>query len=141
MKKSELKNIIKECVREVLFEEGALSDIIVEVTAGLVKSQSMLLESTHHVQKQKTKSNSIVSAKKEQEQRTKKLRETKKRMLDAIGDSSLKTVFEGTEPLTSAGNPNEQPSASPLSGIDPNDKGVDISGIMKIAGQKWQNLK
>ena len=31
MKKSELKNIIKECVREVIFEEGMLSGIVSEV--------------------------------------------------------------------------------------------------------------
>ena len=35
MKKSELKNIIKECVREVIFEEGMLSGIISEVVKGM----------------------------------------------------------------------------------------------------------
>ena len=35
MKKSELKNIIKECVKEVIFEEGVLSGIITEVAQGL----------------------------------------------------------------------------------------------------------
>ena len=30
MKKSELKNIIKECVKEVIFEEGVLSGLITE---------------------------------------------------------------------------------------------------------------
>ena len=35
MKKSELKNIIKECVKEVIFEEGILSGIITEVAQGL----------------------------------------------------------------------------------------------------------
>ena len=35
MKKSELKNIIKECVKEVIFEEGVLSGIISEVAHGL----------------------------------------------------------------------------------------------------------
>ena len=35
MKKSELKNIIKECVKEVIFEEGVLSGLITEVIHGL----------------------------------------------------------------------------------------------------------
>ena len=35
MKKSELKSIIKECVKEVIFEEGVLSGIITEVAQGL----------------------------------------------------------------------------------------------------------
>ena len=35
MKKSELKNIIKECVKEVIFEEGVLSGLITEVAKGL----------------------------------------------------------------------------------------------------------
>ena len=35
MKKRELKNIIKECVREVMFEDGMLSGIISEVVQGV----------------------------------------------------------------------------------------------------------
>ena len=31
MKKSELKNIIKDCIKEVIFEEGVLSSVIMEV--------------------------------------------------------------------------------------------------------------
>ena len=30
MKKSELKNLIKECVREIVFEEGAIKTIVAE---------------------------------------------------------------------------------------------------------------
>jgi hypothetical protein len=37
MKKSELKNIIKECVREVIFEEGMLAGVVSEVVQGLGK--------------------------------------------------------------------------------------------------------
>ena len=35
MKKSELKNIIKECVKEVIFEEGVLANVVSEVANGL----------------------------------------------------------------------------------------------------------
>jgi len=46
MKKSELKNIIKECVKEVIFEEGVLSGIITEVVGGLHASPPRLSESS-----------------------------------------------------------------------------------------------
>ena len=43
MKKSELKSIIKECVKEVLFEEGVLSNLVAEVAVGITKAQGQLL--------------------------------------------------------------------------------------------------
>ena len=47
MKKEELlktlKPLIKECVREVIFEDGALSNIVAEVAQGL--SRPTLVES------------------------------------------------------------------------------------------------
>ena len=45
MKRSELKEMIKECVKEALFEEGVLSEIIAEVAFGLTKAQSVMLAS------------------------------------------------------------------------------------------------
>ena len=53
MKKSELKSIIKECVKEVLFEEGVLSDLIAEVAFGITKAQEVITESKQ--QKHSTK--------------------------------------------------------------------------------------
>ena len=44
MKKSELKMLIKQCVKETLFEEGVLSEIIAEVAFGLTKAQTVMLE-------------------------------------------------------------------------------------------------
>ena len=44
MKRSELKAMIKECVKEALFEEGVLSEIIAEVAFGLTKAQNVMLE-------------------------------------------------------------------------------------------------
>ena len=37
-----LKPLIKECVKEVIFEEGALSKIISEVMVGLVGTQQLV---------------------------------------------------------------------------------------------------
>ena len=42
MKKSELKNLIKECVREIVFEEGAIKTIVAEVAQGLGATQPLV---------------------------------------------------------------------------------------------------
>ena len=67
MKKSELKNIIKECVKEVIFEEGVLSGIISEVAQGL-QGVSLVQESVPAPQPQQ-----------------RRVSETKKQVLSAIG--------------------------------------------------------
>lgn len=135
MKKSELKKIIKECVKEVLFEEGILSSLVAEVAFGISKAQNQILEQNSTPPQQDSQLN-ITAAK---EEKRKKLLETKRKMIDAMGNKNFNSVFEGTEPLP-------QPSAtvsahSPLSGKDPNDAGVDISGLFSLAGNKWNQLK
>ena len=135
MKKSELKNIIKECVKEILFEEGILSSLVAEVAVGITKAQGQLLEthqapkiSNEEAQKQRTQS---------EKARKDKILETKKKMLNAIGGERMKGIFEGTEPLPNS----SAPAHSPLAGQSPTDAGVDISGLFGLAGQKWQELK
>ena len=138
MKKSELKNIIKECVKEILFEEGVLSNLVAEVAMGITKAQSTLLENQPPVQDTKA----LQEAKQEQDEaRRRSILETKRKMLDAMGNSKMANVFQGTEPLREGGAPGKKSPQSPLSGKDPNDAGVDISGLFSIAGQKWNALK
>lgn len=138
MKRSELKNIIKECVKEILFEEGVLSNLVAEVAVGITKAQGSLTESA--VPKQDLKA--LHEAKAQQEEsRRKKILETKRKMLDAMGSSKMANVFEGTEPLKQSGTPGNLAPHSPLSGKDPGDAGVDISGLFSLAGQKWNALK
>ena len=117
MKKSELKNIIKECVREVIFEEGMLSGIVSEVVQGM-GTASLVQESTSPHQQQES---------------AKRLAETKKKMLDAIAANSYEDVknrfpnpelFEGTRPIAEGKN-----GQGALSGVAPSDPGVDISSI------------
>tara|TARA_Y100001973_G_scaffold59201_1_gene87146 strand:- start:1249 stop:1677 length:429 start_codon:yes stop_codon:yes gene_type:complete len=142
MKRSELKAIIKECVRETLFEEGVLSEMIAEVAYGLTRAQNLMVESKpQQTQVQNTQAQQQLEEERN-EARRKKLLETKRKMLDAMGDKKMSKVFEGTEPLSSAGNPNAQASPQgPLAGRDPNDAGIDISGLFSLAGQKWNQLK
>ena len=138
MKKSELKNIIKECIKEILFEEGVLSNLVAEVAFGITKAQGTLVEAAP------VKQNTAAlaeSREQEAEQRRKKLLETKRKMLDAIGNSKMSNVFEGTEPLRQGGSPGDSPGQGPMSGRDPNDAGIDISGLFSVAGAKWKALK
>jgi hypothetical protein len=139
MKKSELKNIIKECVKEVLFEEGVLSNLVAEVAVGITKAQSQLLVESKPATAPRHDEKFLREKKEEaQQEKRKRLMETKKKMLDAMGGDKMKGVFEGTEPLPNAGSTSPH---SPVSGRDPNDAGVDISGLFGLAGQRWQELK
>lgn len=137
MKKSELKSIIKECVKEILFEEGVLSNLVAEVAFGITKAQGQILEENKKFQTSESK---IVMKNKDDatRERRKKLLETKKKMLDAIGGEKMQGVFEGTEPLRSSDTASAH---SPMAGIDPKDAGVDISGLFGFAGHKWDQLK
>ena len=139
MKRSELKSIVKECVKEVLFEEGVLSSLVAEVAFGITKAQGLVVEqktppAIDPMQQQK-------QAEELEEARRKKLLETKRKMLDAIGNTKMQNVFEGTKPLSSAGSSDAPAGTSPLAGRDPNDAGVDISGLFGLAGKKWNALK
>ncbi|HCT54719.1 MAG TPA: hypothetical protein DF712_19925 [Balneola sp.] len=113
MKKSELKNIIKECVKEVIFEEGVLSGIISEVATGL--GARKVVETT-------TISESSTP------QRTHASRE----VLSSVGKNAYEKIknnfknpelFEGTKPIPK-GN-----GRGALSGISPDDPGVDLNSI------------
>jgi hypothetical protein len=130
MKKSELKKvlkpIIKECIREALFEEGVLSGVVSEVVKGLGVNQQTLVENKQddHIETMQLE---------EKQNRSQKLLETRKKMLDAIGQNSYNGVdlFEGTTAVAQAGDPNaNSPAQGPLAGVRPHDPGIDISSLM-----------
>jgi len=137
MKKAQLKDIIKECVREVLYEEGVLSEVIAEVAFGLTKAQSLLQENT---EQQRTREQET-QKQADQESKRMQLLENKKKMLDAIGNNSMNGVFEGTEPIKKAGVPGETSVPGVLSGVRPGDAGVNIDSLFGSVGNKWQRLK
>jgi hypothetical protein len=127
MKKAELKNIIKECVREVIFEDGMLSGIVSEVVQGMGTAPL--------VQEQAKPQQQVSSAARRQ------LAETKKQILDAVGKNSYEDVkqkfanpelFEGTRPIV------EGNGQGALAGVSPNDPGVDISNIPGFGS--WSNV-
>mgnify|MGYP001183042469 FL=1 len=126
MKKSELKNIIKECVREVILEEGMLSGIVSEVVQGIGTA-------------------SLMQEVKEQPPRqvTQRIAETKQQVLKAVAAKSYEDVkkkfsnpelFEGTQPIVES----KGGKGGALSGVAPNDPGVDISNIPGFGS--WSNV-
>ena len=140
MNKGELKKIlkplIKECIKEVIFEEGILSEIISEVLRST--SENIVLE-TKQPQQEETQRKYLKDA------RTKKLDETRSKMIEAMGNDAYAGVFEGTTPLSSGGSTTQSestPAASnPLSSYAPADAGVNINGLLSIAGDKWSKLR
>ena len=135
MKKSALRQVlkplIKECIKEVIFEEGVLSNIVSEVAQGL-GGQTIVETKQQPAEPQRNY---------EEENRIaqQKLQETRKRMLDAIGSESYNGVdlFAGTTP-TSA--PTESKQGDPLSGVDPRDAGVDINKIFGGKSKNWAGM-
>ena len=139
MKRSELKKmikpIVKECVHETILNDGLLSNIISEVASGL--GNQFIIENKETVVPQETNENSV-----RMEQLKESQRASRKKLLDEIGKDAFNGVdlFEGTSPIRDNGTPSATSQASPLSGQDPNDAGVDISGIMALGGKNWKTL-
>ena len=134
MKRSELKKVIKplvkECIHEALFEDGLLSGIVSEVAQGLGAGQ-VIKESQQVVAPVPERST---------ERKTEQLKRQRKQLLDAIGKDAFNGVdlFEGTTPA--APEVRASGPASPMAGQDPDDPGVDISGIMALGGKNWGAL-
>ena len=131
MKREELrraiKPMVKDCVYELLLEEGFLSTLISEVAKGL-SGATLITEGTATP----TPQTPIT------EERTRPdYAEQKRDLMDAVGRNAYNGVdlFESTTPAA----PTPQ-AGSPMSGIDPSDRGVDISAIEKLVGGNWKNL-
>jgi len=157
MNKKELKQlikpIVKECIREALLEEGMLSTVISEVvkgTSGLVSevTEPKVRQPKPRKQKiqqvtEKVLENNEGTMRRLQERKSRTVN-TKKKLLDAIGADAYGGVnlFEGTEALSNSGNPSQGTQAQgSLAGYAPDDSGVDISGLLDIAGGSWKKIK
>lgn len=120
MKKTELKAIIKplikECLMEVLVEEGFTK---------------MLGESLHKQQPIPVQAFNKPTAHAE---KPASLLENKKKMLDAIGMGGF-DPFVGTKPLTESTNNVPQVA---VTGLSPGDSGVDISNLLGENKTVWK---
>tara|TARA_R110002126_G_scaffold16328_1_gene65455 strand:+ start:1243 stop:1707 length:465 start_codon:yes stop_codon:yes gene_type:complete len=154
MNKSQLKKLIKpvvkECIQEVLIEEGLLAEVVSQVSAGLTKqpivetrepNTYMGLGKRTNIPNDKLFNEDLQMQRKSREA-NKKLQEHRRKLLDSIGSDAYNGVdlFEGTEPMRQTGTPGQAHNPSVL-GDDPNDAGVDISSIMGNSSKIWQALK
>jgi hypothetical protein len=138
MDKSELKRIlkplIKSCIKEVMLEEDVISTMISEV----IRGTSTNLVATPQKEPNKEVRLNAQKAKKQ------KLQETRKMMSDALGNDAYAGIFENLDPLTTTeatSTPSASTAANPLSGYAPTDAGIDIRGLVSIAGDKWSKLR
>jgi len=136
MKKDDLKKLIKplvkECIHEVLLEEGLLSNVVAEVAKGL--QGGLIVESApprtntndrRHHQTTKTRT---------------KLKEHRQKLMNSINSDAYNGVdlFEGSLPIPS------QESAAPAGTTDlgnPADAGVDISSLLGDSSKIWRAIK
>jgi hypothetical protein len=147
MNKKELKQLIKplvkECINEVLLQEGVLSSIISEVMIG---TQGAVLQEqvAPAPQKPTRKYETDDEAAQRLHEKRKHADAQRKKLMNAIGRDSFGGVdlFEGTQPLNSGGTPDSSTQAQgALSGYAPDDAGVNIDGLLNIAGSAWKKMK
>ena len=129
--KKTLRPLIKECIKEVIFEDGVLSGIIAEVVKGTGTQQIV-----------ETQQPTYQAPQVDHEARQRRLQEQRKQMLDAIGNDAYNGVdlFAGTQPLNERRSNAMSPHGSkPLDGVDPNDPGVNL-GALGINPNIWKKL-
>ena len=128
MKKSDLKELIKplvkECIHEVLLEEGLLSNVVSEVAKGL---------HTAPVIKEHTEAPPA-----RQPPPPRDYAEKRKKLMDAIGGDAYNGVdlFEGTTPAPAQ----QEQVAGAVDLGDPNDAGVDIGSILGHSSKIWESM-
>jgi hypothetical protein len=134
MKKSELKKVlkplIKECIKEVMFEDGTLSSIIAEVMRGTGAAQP-IVENKQPAELQPRLGNNNDTRK--------IIAEKRRELMSSIGKDAYNGInlFEGTTPTTGESSSQGQGA---LSGVSPNDAGVDISKLVNKTSAIWQKM-
>ena len=129
--KQVLKPLVKQCIKEVIFEDGVLSGIITEIVKGLGHREVVVEATTPRTADDASNERAALLEKQRYEHR-KELEGQRKSLSESIGQRlNGINVFEGVNPINKAGQPTGAPSApgSALEGVDPNDPGVDISKL------------
>ena len=134
MKKSDLKQLIKplvkDCIHEVLLEEGLLSNVVAEVAKGM--QGNLITESRAPARPPPAKDREVVNT---------KLVEQRKKLMGALNADAYNNVnlFEGTSPISSHEAADPQGGSVDLG--SPRDAGVDISSLTSGASKIWQSMK
>ena len=143
MKKNELKKLlkplVKECIQEVLIEDGLLTEVVSQVASGMSRPQTA---QTAQKKPDDNLFNEDLQMKRKTQEVNKKLQEHRKRLLDSIGSDAYNGVdlFEGTEPIRESRSVGGTNIPSTL-GDDPSDAGVDISSLLGQASKVWKAIK
>jgi len=141
MKKNDLKQLIKplvkECIHEVLIEEGLLSNVVAEVAKGMqgnlvTEAKQVASEPQYDPEQQRASKTKDAN---------RKLNEHRAKLLGAINSDAYNGVdlFEGTSPMTSYEA--KEPSGGSVDLGNPSDPGVDISSLMGGASKLWKAMK
>ena len=138
MKKSDLKQLIKplvkECIHEVLLEEGLLSNVVAEVALGL--QGNLMVEAQPKPRAPRLNEDSQMKHKANDSRA--QMKQHRQKLMEAIGKDAYGGVdlFEGTQPIQ-----HREPQAGQPDLGDPNDAGVDLSSLLGNASQIWQSMK
>ena len=139
MKKSDLKELIKplvkECIHEVLIEEGLLSNVVSEVAKGM---QGNLVTETTTKPTEKLFNDEMKMNRRNSDGK-KKIEEHRRKLMEAMGRDAYNGVdiFEGVEPMAAQ----REIAAGSVDLGHPSDAGVDISSILGQASQVWKAMK
>ena len=135
--KAALRPLIKECIKEVMFEDGVLSSIIKEVVVGT--SAQVVTEAEESRAPAPTRRERISAGRPDP---VAALEERKKKLLGAIGAEAYNgmDLFEGTTPSSQRGNTVEGKFIPDVLGDDATDAGIDISNLFASAGHSWDML-
>ena len=126
--KKVLKPLIKQTIREVLLEEGILSQVVSEVVRGMGSQPITEVK----------KGPDPADIRRQEEELERQRQERIKRLNETVGPIGAGVnVFENTKPVADS----DGGAGKALSGLAADDPGVDISGIMKLPGGKWGALK
>ena len=139
-----LKPLIREAVREIVFEEGLLAGIVAEVLTGVNAANQPAPQQQTKPRPTPPVMNEMQTRQRQQAStvRASQRLEERQRVLDSINRDSFNGVdlFEGTTPIGKAGVPGDSGAPTgPLSGQAPSDPGVDISSFFG-SSQNWSKL-
>ena len=136
MNKNELKKVlkplIKECIKEVMFEDGTLSSIIAEVMRGTGVVQSQPIVENRQPIKQHPRLET-------DEEATARMDAKRKKLMSSMAKGSYNGVnlFEGTTAVPSDTSSTGQGA---LAGVSSNDPGIDITKLMNKTTAIWQKM-
>ena len=131
-----LKPLVKECIQESLLEGGILSGIIAEVVGGMNRAP-VLTEAARHPAPPEIDQDARI------EHRRRELENQRQERIRALNESTAGqfggvNIFEGTTPTKADTGAHSAPGA--MSGVDPDDAGVDISGLQALVGGRWNQI-